>query len=118
MAAYVTQSEVKSLWNSSLKKMIGECRTDKKVPGELVELLKHNLYARYACYNAALDQIEIGVNESKHRAKTYPTIKIYSFPLDEVEEKLSASYKPGKGDLEFYARILKGKDSDGRMVVF
>ena len=117
MTAYITQSEVKSLWKSSLRRMISECRTDKKVPEGLVELIRHNLFAKYVSYNAALDKLEIGVNESRQRTTTYPTIKIYSFPLNDVENKLLAIYQPGRGDLEFYAKILKGKDLNGRMVV-
>ena len=117
MAAYVTQSEVKSLWKNSLKRMINECRTNKKVPEGLVELIKHNLFAKYVSYNAALDDIEIGVNESKQRAKTYPTIKIYNFPLNEVEDKLIAASQTTRGDLEFYARVLRGKDLNSRMVL-
>lgn len=117
MATYVTQNEVKFLWNSSVKKMISECRTNKKVPERLVELIKHNLYAKYVSYNAELDNLEIGVNESRQRAANYPAIKVYSFPLQEVKDKLKASFQSERGDLEFYAKVLKGTDSNGRVVV-
>lgn len=117
MAAYVTQGEVKSLWNSSLKNMIRECRTQKRIPEDLVELIRHNLYAKYVCYDAAQEKLEIGVNESKQRATTYPTIKVYSFPLNEVEKRLEASYQTKRGDLEFYAKIFKGKRLDDRISI-
>ncbi|WP_029036709.1 hypothetical protein [Salinimicrobium xinjiangense] len=117
MAAYVTQSEVNALWKSSLKLMIRECRTTKKVPEALVEIIKHNLYAKYVCYNAAMEHIEIGINESQQSAKTYPTIQVYSFPLTEIANRLTASYKSKRGDLEFYAKVFQGKRLDDRMSI-
>lgn len=112
---YVTQSEMRSLWKSSLENMVKECRFNKRIPAGLLELIKHNLFAKYASYDADLDQIEIGVNESQQRATTYPTIRVYVFPLDELERRLGASRQNKRGDLEFYARILKGKDLSGNV---
>ncbi|MCX2836795.1 hypothetical protein OQ279_01410 [Salinimicrobium sp. MT39] len=107
---YVTQNEMRSLWKISLGKMIESCRVNKSLPGGLVELIKHNLFAKYASYNAHLEKIEIGVNESKQRAASYPEITVYQFPLDELEDKLTASFQTTRGDLEFYARVFKGKE--------
>lgn len=117
MAAYVTQNEVMTLWKTCLEAMIRECRTQKKIPAGLVELIKHNLFARYVSYDATLETVEIGVNESKHRTPTYPTIKVYRFPLNEVGERLLANYEPQKRDLEFYARIFKGAKLNKRMML-
>ena len=117
MAAFVTSSEMKSLWKPSLRNMIRECRRNQKAPEGLVELIKHNLFAKYVAYDAATKQIEIGVNESAHRAKTYPTIKVYTIPLHELEQKLETSYKPKRYDMEFYAKILTGKDLNEKVWV-
>ncbi len=117
MAAYVSKGEVRSLWKSSLEKMIEECRINKKVPEGLVELIKHNLYAKYVSYNVAGEKLEIGVNESRQRTTSYPTIKVYSFSLNEVEDRLLASYQPTRGDFEFYAKLFKGRRLDDRMSI-
>ncbi len=116
MAAYVTQNEMISLWETSLESMISECKTSKKVPDSLIELIKHNLFAKYVCYNPAEQQIEIGVNESLQASKTYPTIKIYYFTLEEIEKTLLDSKKSKRGDQEFYAKVLKGRNAYDSMV--
>jgi hypothetical protein len=107
---YVSQNDMRSLWKTSLGKMIESCRVNKNLPEGLVELIKHNLFAKYASYNAHLDKIEIGVNESKQSVASYPEITVYNFPLDELEGKLTASFQTTRRDLEFYARIFKGKE--------
>lgn len=112
MATYLTQSDVNSLLKTSMEKMISECRSTKHVPGELVELIKHNLYAKYVTYDTTKDYIEIGVNESKIPTTTYTTIKVSSFPLNEIWERLMTGYKQKPGDLEFYTKILEGKYSN------
>jgi hypothetical protein len=117
MAVFVTRSEMKSLWKPSLGRMIRECRMNKKAPEALVELIKHNLYAKYVSYDAATEMVEIGVNESVNRAKTYPTIQVYMFPLHELEQKLKTSYKSKRYDMEFYAKILTGKDLNDQVLV-
>ncbi|WP_029034131.1 hypothetical protein [Salinimicrobium terrae] len=117
MTTYVTKGEIRFLWKTSLNIMIAECRINKKVPEGLIELIKHNLYVKYVCYNPATDSIEIGVNESMQRTATYPIIKVYQFPLNEVEDRLKDSYQTKRGDLEFYAKIFKGKSSENRMFV-
>ena len=117
MTTYVTQSEVRSLWGSSLERMITECRSNRKVPEGLLELIKHNLFAKYASYDADLDQIEIGVNESKQRTQSYPVISVYKLSLDEVVSSLTNSCQAGRRDMEFYARILKGQNSGTNVFV-
>ncbi|WP_324720820.1 hypothetical protein [Salinimicrobium sp. HB62] len=117
MAVFVTRSEMKSLWKPSLGSMIRECKRNRKAPHGLVELIRHNLYAEYVSYDAGTEVYEIGVNESINRAKTYPTIKVYTFSLHELEQKLKTSYKSTRYDLEFYAKILTGKDLSDQVLV-
>lgn len=117
MAAFVTRSEVKSLWKPSVKKMIRECKTRQKAPAGLVELIKHNLYAKYVSYDTTGEQIEIGVNESLQPAASYPTLSVYNIPLNELEQKLRASYKPGRNDVEFYAKILTQKSLKAQVLI-
>ena len=117
MPIFSTQSEIESLWKSLLKPMISTCRSEKKVPEELVELIKHNFYAKYVYYDSEKDTLEIGVNEAKQRAVTYPSIEVYHFPLNEVENLIMASFQPNNWDLEFYAKILQGKRSEDRMII-
>ena len=117
MAAYITQSEVRSLWESSVKTLLRKCRSDRKIPEGLVELIKHNFYAKYVYYNPEQEYIEIGVNESKQRAVSYPTIRVYCFSVDEVEDRLLASFQSNRVDLEFYAKILQGKNLNSSLHV-
>ncbi|UZH54097.1 hypothetical protein JRG66_08785 [Salinimicrobium tongyeongense] len=114
---FVTQNEMRLLWKTSLERMIADCRASKKLPGGLLELIKHNLFAKYAAYNPQFDDIEIGVNECKHSTTSYADIRIYQFPLDELEERLTASFKTKRGDLEFYARVFKGKEFNDKILV-
>lgn len=117
MAAFVTRDEMKSLWKTSLERMICDCRMDKKAPEGLVQLIKHNLYAKFVSYDPATDRIEIGVNECLHPAKTYPTIRVSNFPLHELKQKLRTSHKPKRNDMEFYAKVLTGKDLSDQVFV-
>ena len=117
MAAVVTRSEMKTLWKSSVKSMIMECRMNKKAPEGLVELIRHNLFAKYVSYNPTTEQIEIGVNEALQPARTYPTITVSHIPLGQLEQRLKASYKPKRIDMEFYAKILTGKDLNDQVLV-
>lgn len=117
METFVTRSEIKSLWRPVFKKMIRECRMNKKAPDGLVELIKHNFFAKYASYEANTEMAEIGVNESVVGAKTYPAIKIYTVPLHELEQKLNASSKLKPSDMEFYAKILTGKKLNEKVLV-
>jgi plasmid rolling circle replication initiator protein Rep len=112
MAAFVTQNELTVLFRSSLKDMIQQCRTSKKAPKKLVELVKHNLFAKYVVYNDAQESMEFGVNESTGRAAMYPTIKIYDLPLNALEKKLESSMQPNRRDQEFYAKLFSGKQPD------
>lgn len=117
MAVYLTHTEFSSLWKPSLEKMIRDCKTQKKIPQPLVKLVKHNLYAKYVNYDPATAEIEIGVNESSKPAETYATIQVYSFPLDELENKLVATCRSERGDIEFYAKTLTGRDSKEPIVI-
>ena len=117
MAAFFTHSEMNSLWQLSIGNMIKECRTNKKAPEGLVKIIKHNLYAKYVSYDAATEMIEIGVNESEHRSGSYPTITVYTMALHDLENKLKASYKSNRYDMEFYAKIFTGKDPEDQIMV-
>ena len=69
----------------------------------------------------AEEVIEIGINQSKVRSRTYPQITEYSFPVNEVGEWLYSSFKDGKGDLEFYGSLMNSNSrftSNNNVVVF
>lgn len=117
MAAFVTQNELTALFKSSLKDMIRECRTTKKAPERLQELVKHNFFAKYVVYNNAQESIEFGVNESKRRAVMYPTIEVYHLPLHVLEEKLKSSMQTTRRDQEFYAEIFRRKQPDEGIIL-
>ncbi len=119
MAIYLTEKEIKVLLGSSVKTYVQESVEHEKISEELMLLLKHNFYAKYAFYDKKKRMIEIGVNESKRSSRTYPEIKLYSFPVDETLEWISESFHWERRDLEFYAKILSKKNDalPGEIVV-
>lgn len=112
MATYLSTRELRSLLGASIKQYVEECLAKQQIPEELVELIKHNFYAKYVHYNKEFNTIEIGVNESKTRATAYPEIKVISFPIEETSKWVDATFIEGKGDLEFYAKIISRNDEE------
>ena len=110
MAMYLTEKEIKKLMESSVKTFVRESIEHEKISEDLMELLKHNFYAKYAIYDREKRQIEIGVNETKRNSMTYPNIRLYSYPVDKASEWITKSLHWQRHDLEFYAKILSRKN--------
>lgn len=111
---YLKEGEIKSSLGSLVKYYVQECVETQEIPQQLVELIKHNFFAKYVTYNKLEKTIEIGINESKHRSLTYPHIKVYSFPLEKTSEWIDSSFKTGRGDLEFYGQLINMPHSLGK----
>ncbi len=106
MSIYLKTEEIRASLGAIVKFYIQDCKQKKEIPQELAELIKHNFLAKYVSYNKNDETIEIGINISKHRAEMYPTIEIFTFPVNSAEKWLESSFKTGKADLEFYAKMI------------
>ncbi len=116
MAIFLKSGEIKSTLGALVKHYVEECNTTGEIPQEFIELIKHNFLAKYVYFHKKDNRIEVGINESKHRAGMYPDIKIYSFPLDQTGW-LEGSFKTGKADLEFYGKLINANTSFNSMEV-
>lgn len=106
MSIYFKSKEMENSFKALVNLYVQECKRNGEIPESFAELIKHNFLAKYVFYNKTEKSIEIGINESKFRSRTYPQIKEYSYPVDEAKAWLFDSFKDGKGDLEFYGSLI------------
>ncbi|WP_424493606.1 hypothetical protein [Salinimicrobium sp. GXAS 041] len=106
MSIYLKTEEVRASLGAVVKYYLQDCVQKNEIPQELVELIKHNFLAKYVSYNKKDETIEIGINISKDNSVMYPTIEVFTFSVNSAEKWLENSFKSGKADLEFYAKII------------
>lgn len=106
MVAYYNAEEVKSALKVLISQYVEDSKKSGVLPRDFVELIKHNFYAKFAHYNEQKEMIEVGINETKKPGATYPTINIYSFSINETDEWMERSFKPGSFHIAYYSQLL------------
>lgn len=118
MVAYFKAEEVKAALRILISQFVEDCKKNEELPRDFIELIKHNFYAKFAYYNKQKDVIEIGINETKGPGATYPTINIYSFPLNDTNDWMEKSFKSGSFHIAYYSQLLsKNNGGANREVV-
>ncbi len=118
MATYLTEEEIRVKLDRLINKFVEECRSTCMLHPDFIELVKHNLYAKYVYYDETTGMVEIGINESRDRSPGYPDIKVYHYSLSEAKQWLGQHFRNTKFDLEFYASLIsKDQDSDADIIV-
>ncbi len=110
MTTYYNQSEIIAAMHQLVNEYLKQCKNCKEIPEDFVELLRHNFLAKFVCYNAETNNIEIGV-ENYSEEDLYDSIKIYKYSLDADNSWLGKSFKRGKNDLAFYGKLLSRRKS-------
>ncbi|MDT0677854.1 hypothetical protein [Autumnicola musiva] len=108
MVAYLETVEIESSLQILIHSYVKDCMEGKEMSEDFVELIKHNFLAKYVYYNREKEMIEIGVNHSKTR-KSYPEIKVYSFPLAKAAEWVGKKFKTSQRDLKFYGTLINSR---------
>ncbi|WP_373056624.1 hypothetical protein [Zunongwangia sp. H14] len=117
MLAYLEEGEIKESLKNLIKNYIKECEESNELSQNFIELVKHNFLAKYVYYNPEKKMVEIGINRSKSR-KSYPKIQVYNFPLERAPDWLGEKFKTARGDLEFYASLIKRNNFSASGEVF
>lgn len=118
MATYLKEDEIRSILDQLIDKYSKECQRSSRLHPDLIDLIKHNFFAKYVDYDSATEMVEIGINESKERNPGYPDIKVYHYALSEISQWLGDRFRNSSFDLEFYAKIIsRDRSSDSDVVV-
>lgn len=115
MATYLKEEEIKVTLEKLIEKYTEECQKTGRLHPDLIELIKHDFFAKYVHFDSTTEMVEIGINESKERTPGYPEIKVYHYSLSETRQWLGERFKNSTFDLEFYAKIIsrdQASDSD------
>lgn len=107
MVAYYKAEEVKTALKGLISHYVEESKKNGELPRDFIELIKHNFYAKFAYYNKQKEVIEVGINETRGPGATYPTINIYSFPINETDDWMERSIKPGSFHIAYYSELLR-----------
>ncbi len=105
MAAYFNTNQLRTSLQELIKIYIKECKECKKLSQDCIDLLRHNFMAEFVVYDEANNRVEVGMNKTD-QFDTYPEIEIYTFPLEEIGNKVDHSFKNNDEDLEFYGKII------------
>lgn len=106
MVAYLKSEEVTHALKKLVHHYVEDCKKNEELSQDFIELIKHNYYAKFAYYNKKKEVIEVGINETRDRGATYPTINIYSFPIDKTDEWLVNSFKSDSFHIAYYSQLL------------
>lgn len=110
MTTYYNKGEIYNSVKLLVRECLQECRDCKKIPLELIDLLKHNFLAKFVHYNSATNNIEIGIEENKSNPDSYSEIAIYSYSLDGNQKWVDKSFKKDNNDMVFYGQLLNRKN--------
>lgn len=92
-----------------VRECLVECKECHELPGELIDLLKHNFLAKFVHYNSETNNIEIGIEDNNADIDTYPKITVYSYPVDGDQNWVEKSLKKDNNDMVFYGQLLNRK---------
>lgn len=110
MTTYYNKGEIYNSMKLLVRECLQECRDCKELPVELIDLLKHNFLAKFVHYNAATNNIEIGIEDIKSNSVSYPEITVYSYPLNGNQKWVDKSLKKDNNDMVFYSQLLNRKN--------
>ena len=115
MTSYYNKFEIETAMKQIVADYLKECIECEELSEDFVDLIKYNFLAKYVSLDKTKQIIEIGIEDTSVATSHYPVIKIFSFPLDEFENKwLDNSFKNEKEDLTFYGKLLNRKKYNHR----
>tara|TARA_R100000935_G_scaffold43351_1_gene65722 strand:- start:86 stop:454 length:369 start_codon:yes stop_codon:yes gene_type:complete len=110
MTTYYNKYEIETAMKGIAADYLKNCIECEELSEDFVDLIKYNFLAKYVSLDKSKRIIEIGVEDTTALSSHYPVINIFSFPLDELENKwLDNSFKNEKEDLTFYGKLLNRK---------
>lgn len=115
MTSYYNKLEIETAMKHVVAEYLKECIECEELSEDFVDLIKYNFLAKYVSLDKTKRIIEIGIEDTSTPISHYPVIKIFSFPLDEFENKwLDRSFKNEREDLTFYGKLLNRKKYNHR----
>jgi len=106
MTTYYNKFEIKSAMNVIVEDYLKDCIECEQLPEDFRDLIKYNFLAKYVSFNKDEKTIEIGVEDVNAGDSLYPTIQIFSFPIEKSNQWLKDSFNYNNDDFSFYGKLL------------